>query len=305
MIGVCISGGGAKIGFAVGVLEVMAERGIRPDLVYGISSGSLCTAALCYGDLAFLKDTLLTIEKRRDVLKNQWPKVLWTLLTKKGEADGWFEMDTMRRKLDTLPRDTPQIKGVVGYVKLRSGEIVFKSTSQTEKKEFLDAVQASCSIPVYMQTRRVNGDNYVDGGVRDILPMKALLKDDLKVGEVHVICLSPLNPASDKTFRTIIDVAVRSLDLLLNEILQNDYDTMIRTNRLIAQKQALQGRLQQWLEGKRIVTPFRYLPERIICDTTDFRRQSIQEGIAHGREIAARVLKDYPHPPPDSPAFPG
>lgn len=112
--------------------------------------------------------------------------------------------------------------------------------------------------------RRVNGDNHVDGGVRDILPM----------------------------------------DLLLNEILQNDYDTMIRTNRLIAQKQALKGRLQDWLDGKRIIAPFRYLPERIICDTTDFRRETIQAGIDHGREIAARVLKHYPHPPADSSAFP-
>lgn len=304
MIGVCISGGGAKIGFAVGVLEVMAERGIRPDLAYGISSGSLCTAALCYGDLAFLKETLLAIEKRRDVLKKQWHKVIWTLVTKRGTADGWFEMDTMRRKLDTLPLDRPGIKGVVGYVKLRSGEIVFKSSSQTDKTEFLDAVQASCSIPAYMQTRRVNGDNYVDGGVRDILPLKAILGDDLKVDEVHVICLSPLDPATEKTHNTIIDVAVRSLDLLLNEILQNDYDTMIRINSLIAQKQALKGRLQDWLDGKRIIAPFRYLPERIICDTTDFRRETIQAGIDHGREIAARVLKHYPHPPADSSAFP-
>ncbi len=30
-IGACISGGGAKIGFAVGVLEVMEKHGIKID----------------------------------------------------------------------------------------------------------------------------------------------------------------------------------------------------------------------------------------------------------------------------------
>lgn len=304
MIGVCVSGGGAKIGFAVGVLEALEERGIRPDLAYGISSGSLCTAALCYGDIPFLKTTLLSIRKRSDVLKKQWPKVVWTLLTKKGNADGWFEMNTMRRKLDSLPLDNPKIKGVVGYVKLQSGEIVFKSSSQTSKTEFLDAVQASCSIPAYMQSRRVDGDNYVDGGIKDVLPLKPLVKDDLQVDEIHVICLSPLDPATDRNFVTIIDVGLRSLDLLVNEILLNDYGYMIRLNRLIAQKRSLDNSLQAWLEKKRIIKPFCYIPDRIICNTTDFRRETIQAGIDHGREIAARVLNTYPDPPPESTAIP-
>jgi predicted acylesterase/phospholipase RssA len=114
MVGICISGGGAKIGFAVGVLEVMEEHEIKIGLAYGISSGSLCTAALCYGDVPFLKRTLLGIRKRDDVLKRQWTKAVWTLMTGWGKADGWYEMDTMRRKLDTLPEDKPKIEGVVG-----------------------------------------------------------------------------------------------------------------------------------------------------------------------------------------------
>lgn len=76
--GICISGGGARIGFAVGVLETIYAAGIRPDLVYGISSGSLCTAALGYGDLDFLKETLLDIRKKEDVLDPQWFKALLT-----------------------------------------------------------------------------------------------------------------------------------------------------------------------------------------------------------------------------------
>jgi predicted acylesterase/phospholipase RssA len=294
MIGVCISGGGAKIGFAVGVLEVMEEHEIKIDLAYGISSGSICTAALCYGDVQFLKKTLLAIKKRDDVLKKQWAKAIWTLITGCGKADGWYEMDTMRRKLDTLPYDEPRIKGVVGFVKLQSGNIEYKASDSVSREDFLNAVQASCSIPVYMQSQRVGAYNYVDGGVRDVLPLKALVNDSLGVNEIHVICLSPLTtPPTDITYNNIAQVAGRSVDLLVNEVLQNDYDYAVLINRLIDHKHLLSGDLQSWLAHKRKIRLFRYLPTKTICETTDFRAEMIQKGIDHGREIASEVLKAY------------
>jgi NTE family protein len=297
-IGVCISGGGAKIGFAVGVLEVMQEKGIKPDLAYGVSSGSMVTAALCYADIAFLKDTLLAIEQRQDVLKSQGFKVFWTFLTGAGKADGWYEMATMRKKLDSLPAGTPKIKGVVGYVKLKGGEIVYKSSDQVGKAEFLDAVQASCSIPAYMQSQHAGDDRYVDGGVRDVLPLRAIIRDDVKVDELHVICLSPLTPSPAAELKNIKDVALRSLDLLVNEVFQNDYKTLLHINRLVARRQSLGQslgpELQEWLAGKRVIKPFAYIPARFICETTDFDRKHIQDGIDHGREIALQVLSRYP-----------
>ncbi len=293
-IGVCISGGGAKIGFAVGVLEVMEEHGIKIDLAYGISSGSICTAALCYGDLSFLKTTLLAIRRREDVLKRQWAKTIWTLLTGCGEADGWYEMDTMRRKLDALPLDKPRMKGVVGYVNLQSGNLEYKASGSLSKDEFLNAVQASCSIPVYMQSQRAGPNNYVDGGVREVLPLKPLVKDPMKVDEIHVISLSPLvMPPTGKTYKNILQVGGRSVDLLANEVLQNDYDYAVLINKLMDYRACLSSELRSWLEVKRKIRLFRYLPTKIICETTDFRKEMIEKGIAHGREIALDVLQGY------------
>jgi NTE family protein len=166
MVGVCISGGGAKIGFAVGVMEKMAEKGIRPYLISGISSGSLCTAGLCYGDLDILREKLLSIKGRADVLNGQLLKVIWTLLSGLGQADGLYGMRTMRHKLEELPHQIPRIHGIVGYVELRSGEIVYVTTRDEgmTKEKFLDAVQASCSIPGSMQTQRIDSEVRVDGG---------------------------------------------------------------------------------------------------------------------------------------------
>ncbi len=288
MVGVCISGGGAKIGFAVGVLETMESKGIEPELVYGISSGSLCTAALCYGSVGLLKSQLLDIRKKEDVLDPQWFKTLLTQTIGLGEADGFFGMKTMRKKLDRLPEDKPVRKGVVGYVDLRSGEITYTSSSDVPKKDFLDAVQASCSIPLVMQTQRVGDEVRVDGGVRDILPLKQLIDDPLNVDEIHVICLSPVVPDQKQIGKKIVHVALRTIDLLCNEVLVNDLKIAKTYNML------LKKGLGELVPGKRLIKFYEYFPNHIICDTIEFNRENIRKGIDHGLEIAREILKDYP-----------
>jgi predicted acylesterase/phospholipase RssA len=314
-IGVCISGGGAKIGFAVGVLEVMLDKGIEIDLAYGISAGSLCTAGLCYGGrdcgVPFLRDTLLGIRKRSNVFKKQWFWALLTLWPGWGKADGWFEMDTMRRKLNTLPLDKPTMRGVVGYVKLKSGEIEYKSCDpnpqqSVSKQDFLDAVQASCSIPAAMQSQRYGTDNYVDGGVIDVLPLRRLLQDPLQVSEVHVICLSPLpTPPTDKTFKNILQVGERSVDLMVDTAFKNDLEYAKRINNLLDDYQRFAGSglhtllagsaLKKWLSDKRKIDFFIYEPKDIICDTFDFQTKTIQAGIEYGQNTAREILAHYPN----------
>ena len=288
MIGLCISGGGAKIGFAVGVLETMESKGIKPELVYGISSGSLCTAALCYGSVGFFKSQLLEIKKKEDVLDPQWFRVLITQTTGLGKADGLFGMKTMRNKLDQLPGDKPVMKGVVGYVDLKSGGITYISSLDVPKKDFLDAVQASCSIPLAMQTQRVGDEVRVDGGVRDILPLKQLIDDPLKVDEIHIISLSPVTPGQKQIEKKIMPVALRTIDLILNEVLQNDLKIAKIYNRL------LEKGLGELIPGKRLIKFYEYIPTQLICDTIEFNKENIQKGIDHGFKIAHEVLKDYP-----------
>lgn len=306
-IGVCISGGGAKIGFAAGVLEVMVEeKKINIDLAYGISAGSLCTAALCYDTVEFLEEMLLRIRNRNDVLRTQWRRMLWTLITGLGKADGVFEMNTMRRLLETVSLNKTKIKGVVGYVKLQSGQIEYISSDQVNREDFLDAVQASCSIPAFCQSQRVGMDNFVDGGVINVLPLKRIVEDPLEVTEVHVICLSPLpTPPIEKTLKNIMQVGERSIDLMIDTALQNDLDYAKRINSLLEDHRRLAGSglqtlleggsLQKWLADKRKIDFFIYEPEDAICDTLDYQPKTIQAGIKYGHEVARKILARYPH----------
>jgi len=294
MIGLCISGGGAKIGFGVGVMEILYEKEIKPELVYGISSGSLCTAALCFGgtdfwsSIDYLKKMLLNIKKKEDVLDPQIFRALVSQITGLGKSDGLYGMKTMRKKLDELPEKNPIMKGVVGYVDLISGNINYVSSDLVNKSEFLDAVQASCTIPLAMQTQRTGDEVRVDGGVRDVLPLKHLIDDPFEVDEIHVISLNPFTPCQEEIKEKILPVTLRSIDLLVNEVLQSDLKIAKLYNELIKE-----GR-SELIDDKRPIKFYEYVPDKFICDTIDFNKENIQKGIDHGHKIANEVLKDYP-----------
>jgi NTE family protein len=294
MVGLCISGGGAKIGFSVGVLEVMQSKGIEPVLIHGISAGSLCTAGLCFGGtdlkscIDFMKRMLLDIDKKEDVLDPQILRAVITQITGIGKTDGLYGMKTMRILLKNLPQKVPVIKGVVGYVDLRKGDIVYVSSDGTGKEEFLDAVQASCSIPFAMQTQRTGDEVRVDGGVRDILPLKSLIDDPMNVDEIHVICHNPMLPVQKSVKKKILPVALRSVELLTNEVLQNDLKIAKLYNKLIEEGQS------GIMSNKRFIRFYDYVPTDLICDMLDFNKENIKKGIDYGHRIAGEVLKDYP-----------
>ncbi|MGD2246385.1 MAG: patatin-like phospholipase family protein [Candidatus Aminicenantes bacterium] len=293
MIGLSISGGGAKIGFAIGVLEVMEEKGIRPDIVYGISSGSLCTAALCYADVQYLKEQMLAVRKKSDVLV---PRQFKAFLTQffGGADDGLYGMSRMRQKLDEVPGDNPKINGVVGYVELISGAIVYVEShdKNVSKKDFLDAVQASCTIPFYMKTLRFGPrDIRVDGGVRDVLPLKFIfnkIKESNENSEIHIIGLSPLNisESEEPIKRRIVAVTKRSIEILVNEIYRNDFENAEKIN----------WDIQHGIPrpGKQKVELYPYFPDKDFCDSLDFRKKTIEIGIEIGQKKAEEKLANYP-----------
>lgn len=197
-IGVALSGGGAR-GFAhIGVLKALEEFGIHPDIIAGVSAGSV--AAVMYA--AGLKS---------DAVLEKFSQVRFADLCELSiPKDGFFKLDGFKaflakhlpvENLEELPIPT-----VVCATDLDAGTYkVF-----TEGR-IVDRVAASCCIPIIFRPVRVDGINYVDGGVLHNLPARAIRERcDFLIG---VNC-SPLKPEPRKTKSTIIDVATRSYMLM-------------------------------------------------------------------------------------------
>ncbi|MEN9630820.1 MAG: hypothetical protein RJA10_4048, partial [Pseudomonadota bacterium] len=146
-------GGGAARGFAhIGVIQVLEEAGIRPDLVAGTSAGSL-VAALYAAGASGRELGQLAVQMDETALTD-WSFPGRGLI--RGEALARFVRD------HTGGRTIEQMKMPLGIVAtdLDSGEpILFRSGDVGA------AVRASSAVPAVFQPVRISGREYVDGGL--------------------------------------------------------------------------------------------------------------------------------------------
>jgi NTE family protein len=88
------------------------------------------------------------------------------------------------------------------------------------------AVLASSDQPVLMPPVRIPGRRtpirqYVDGGVKEYAPLSAAIENGAT--EIYVIALSPeREPAQGKRYTNVLDIAGRTLDILVDDVGQND-----------------------------------------------------------------------------------
>ncbi len=106
--------------------------------------------------------------------------------------------------------------------------------------------------------------------------------------EIHVVSLNPFAPHEEEIKEKILPVTLRSIDLLVNEVLRSDLKIAKLYNQLIEEGQS------KLITDKRLIKFYEYVPTRFICGSIDFNKENIQKGIDHGHEIANEVLKNYP-----------
>lgn len=196
-LGIVLSGGGAR-GLAHCVaLQAFEEMGLRPDIMAGVSAGSVVTAMYAAG------------LKPQDILKIFTDAKFGDFAELAVPRDGFFSMDGFRRMLRrTIPyknlSDLP-LPAVVCATDLDHN----KPVAFTEG-DIADCVSASCSIPIVFKPVKIGGVTYVDGGVTANLPAWAL-RDKCKY-LIGVNC-SPL-PRRGRA-GSILDIAQRTYDLLV------------------------------------------------------------------------------------------
>lgn len=195
-VGIALSGGGAR-GFAhAGALQALEEAGIKPDVIAGVSAGSIVSALYASG---------LTPEKILNIFDGVKFNDLCELSVPK---DGFFNLDRFKRFLRKhLPSELIEDLPLPTYIcatDLDNGvPVAFDSGN------VVNAIVASCSIPIVFKPVKINGNYYVDGGVLHNLPAWAI-RDKCQL--LFGINCSPL--VNSKMKHTIIDVAQRSFDLM-------------------------------------------------------------------------------------------
>ncbi len=153
-------GGGAARGFAhIGVIQVLEEAGIRPDLVVGTSAGSLVAALYAAGRTgAELARVALAMDESAIT---DWSFPGRGMI--RGDALARYVRDqTGGRTIEQLPLPL----GIVA-TDLDSGSAVL-----FQRGDIGLAVRASSAVPAVFQPVAIGGREYVDGGLVSPVPVR-------------------------------------------------------------------------------------------------------------------------------------
>lgn len=155
-------GGGAARGFAhVGVIQVLEEAGIRPDLVVGTSAGSLVAAIYASGKTgAQLQQVADTMD---EATITDWTLPLFSRGVLRGDALARYVSGQVNGKtIETMALPL----GIVA-TDLQSGKAVL-----FQRGDAATAVRASSAVPAVFVPVKINGREYVDGGLVSPVPVR-------------------------------------------------------------------------------------------------------------------------------------
>ncbi|MBA4110604.1 MAG: esterase [Leptothrix sp. (in: Bacteria)] len=208
-------GGGAARGFAhIGVLQVLEEQGIKPDLVVGTSAGSLVAAIYAAGKTpSELESMAMNLDEST---MTDW--VFPGRSVMKGEALAKFVRGF------TAGRQIEQMALPLGIVAtdLNSGQpILFRRGDPGT------AVRASSSVPAVFAPVRIAGREYVDGGLVSPIPVKYARQ----MGADLVIAVDISAIPEGQSTKGAVDILLQTFNIMGHSISQyelQDADVVMR-----------------------------------------------------------------------------
>jgi len=279
-IGVVLSGGGAKGSGQLGMMKYVYEKGVRPDFISGVSVGAL-------------NATMWAQEQNLDLLENLWRDI-------KGNSDiyrkNWLRPCKLRRSIyDNKPLkqkinkyiDIEKLKNSpielqIGVAQLQSGEY---SLVNKFHQHYNLMLLASTAIPVVFPAVSWQGHEYVDGGVRDVAPLKAAI--DFGCTQIYILhCHSLEMEVEEKKFNNLVEIGIRSFVIMFNENLKNDIEACGLINQAVRSKSAPAEKNYQLVELIMIAPPV----DQQFGSELDFSPSRIARNIELGYEIAKKIL---------------
>lgn len=283
-----LSGGGAKGAFQAAAEKYAREvKGYHWDIIAGVSVGALNGSMLAMEKYARLWEIWNTISNERVYTGGL---NLWSAIKLLFGTQSFYGNDPLHRMIQQEldpGKITADLR--IGAVSLVSGEYV---QFTRESPNLVEAVLASTVMPIIWSPVQISTEyaHMVDGGVRNISPVGDVL--DAEPDEIVIInCGAEVIDPMAAPPKTIVDIGLRTLDLLLNELFVSDMREFIRTNALV-QQAAAQGLTLYGSHGQ----PLKYFDCKVIepsghlGDALDFSRMTIQASLAAGEEAARQVL---------------
>jgi len=214
-------GGGAARGFAhVGVIAVLEEAGLRPSVVVGTSAGSLVAALYASGKTsAQLQQTALNME---EVAITDWMLPIFGRGMFRGEALSRYVNDLVAGR---LIENMAIPLGIVA-TDLNSGQAVLFQRGDTGL-----AVRASSAVPAVFVPVKINGREYVDGGLVSPVPVRFARQ----MGAELVIAVDISSPPEGNPADGTLQILLQTFAIMgksINRYELKDADVVVRPSQV-------------------------------------------------------------------------
>jgi len=194
-IGFVLSGGGAR-GFAhLGVIQALADLGIHPDIISGVSAGAIAGAFIASGKSPRETHELIKSGNLFHYTHIQIPK---TGILRMDGMVKTIEKEIPYQRIEDLP-----IPLFVGTANLTEARMEYRNTGPLST-----TVQASASIPVLFSPVEMDGCLFADGGLLDNIPVHPL------IGKCRKIVVSNVNPLEKPaTLTNLVQIVIRTFQM--------------------------------------------------------------------------------------------
>lgn len=255
VLGLALSGGGAKGAAHIGVLKALEEENIKVKCISGTSSGSIvATLYACgYTPNEILKLFKVYCREISDLDKTLPLKIINTMFSGRINIQGLAKGDNLENLIKIYSnkkeiRDITQIKIpiVIPTVDINTGEIIYFSNTKIRRSledkysiniiyddeptykysgDICKIVRASCSLPAVFEPKRIDDFLLVDGGIRMNTPVSVL--KDIGADKVIAVCFDTNKHNLSKP-NNIINISVKAFDIMghqsnFNEIKNADF----------------------------------------------------------------------------------
>ena len=230
-------GGGAAKGFAhIGVLKVLEQNGIKPDIITGTSAGSIIGSLYASG--------LSAVEIQQIAMNLDQDELIDYTISTRGIVKGEALQDFINKEVQGRPiQNFPILFGAVATDE-ESGEAVVFRYGNTGQ-----AVRASASVPNVFLPVKIGKCSYVDGGLVEPVPVEAARNMGADI--VIAIDISAKPISGEKGFWATIDQSISIMNqVALNKQLK-EADVVIRPNIDNISSLSFDQRHQAILEGEK------------------------------------------------------
>lgn len=247
-VGLLLEGGAMRGMYTAGVIDVLLENNIKVDCIMGVSAGAL------FGVNYKSRQKGRAFRFNLKYIKDKRYMGMYSLITTGNILNQEFCFKDIPDTLDdfnyaSFKRTKEDFYAVVTNMKTGQAEYI----KIDDLKKDIEYLRASGSMPFVSKPVEINGNQYLDGGIADAIPIKKMLS--MGMDKIIVVLTRPAEYRKKKMNMTLANIVYKNYPKLINTM-KNRYkvynNSVEEVNYLNEEKEVFLIRPSEYIKIKRV-----------------------------------------------------